>query len=242
MKAVQSTDGFVFQDSIAFPRACALLNNWTGAGASLGPPRDWGTETCLVIDSITGVGDSTMAFANVKMKMDDDWKATGEAMKRRCADCHKEPRPLPCSPTDNLGMPPWRIKYGHPKLKLLRHIVYNLTRPEKSVLLRAPLSPAAGGLGLCRDEVFTDTADPHYQQILSAISAASRRLEAEKRFDMPGFRPNRHYCREMQRYGVLPTVLAADDPIDVYATDQAYWKSFWYQPPKRNADRRLTFR
>ena len=47
---------------------------------------------------------------------------------------------------------------------------------------------------------------------------------------MPGFRPNKHYVREMQRFGILAQTLGADDDIDVYATDQAYWKSFWYQP------------
>jgi len=55
-------------------------------------------------------------------------------------------------------------------------------------------------------------------------------LAEQKRFDMPGFRPNRHYIREMQRFGFLPQTLGADEPIDVYATDRAYWQSFWYNP------------
>ena len=37
--------------------------------------------------------------------------------------------------------------------------------------------------------------------------------------------------REMKRFGILPEDLGAEDPIDVYATDQAYWRSFWYHPP-----------
>ena len=39
------------------------------------------------------------------------------------------------------------------------------------------------------------------------------------------------YVREMKRYGVLPASFDASvDPIDVYAADQAYWRSFWHQP------------
>jgi hypothetical protein len=48
---------------------------------------------------------------------------------------------------------------------------------------------------------------------------------------MPGFRPNDDYIREMQRFGALPSDLDSTAPIDVYATDQVYWKSFWYLPP-----------
>jgi len=35
----------------------------------------------------------------------------------------------------------------------------------------------------------------------------------------------------MKRYGILPETFDADkDPIDVYKTDQAYWRSLWHQP------------
>lgn len=48
---------------------------------------------------------------------------------------------------------------------------------------------------------------------------------------MDGFRPNKHYVREMRRYGILPPPQdGADETIDVYATDRAYWRSFWYVP------------
>ncbi|MFH1264113.1 MAG: hypothetical protein ABIK89_00185, partial [Planctomycetota bacterium] len=104
----------------------------------------------------------------------------------------------------------------------------NLTRPEKSILLRAPLSPQSGGLGLCEPTVFSTTDDPDYQTILAAILDAAGRHQEFKRFDMPGFRPNVYYVRMMQRYGILPGDLNPDEPIDVYATDQAYWKSFWH--------------
>jgi len=48
---------------------------------------------------------------------------------------------------------------------------------------------------------------------------------------MPGFRPNEHYIREMQRFGFLPKDLGPTDAIDAYAVDRAYWSSFRYHPP-----------
>jgi len=104
----------------------------------------------------------------------------------------------------------------------------NLTRPEKSYLLLAPLAKKAGGLGLCKEMVFENTEDPLYQQILASVRDAHNRLEEGKRFDMPGFRPNEHYLREMQRFGFLPKDLGPDDPVDCYAVDRAYWDSFVY--------------
>jgi hypothetical protein len=104
----------------------------------------------------------------------------------------------------------------------------NLTRPEKSLFVRAPLARGAGGLGLCAGEVFADATDPDYVGILSAVREAAERLEQEKRFDMPGFRPSPYYVRQMQHFGVLPEGLSRDDPIDPYAADRAYWESSWH--------------
>ncbi len=42
--------------------------------------------------------------------------------------------------------------------------------------------------------------------------------------------PSPFYIREMKRYGVLPADLdPAITPIDVYATDEAYFRTFWYR-------------
>ena len=111
-------------------------------------------------------------------------------------------------------------------------LLCNLSRPDQSLLLRAPLAPTAGGLGRCRGTVFADAADPDYREILAAIQAAAGDLNAGKRFDMPGFRPNATYLREMRRFGIV----SADDasnPPDAYAMDQAYWKSFWPAPQRK---------
>ncbi len=106
----------------------------------------------------------------------------------------------------------------------------NISRPEKSFVLRAPLAKEAGGLALCKKTVFATTDDPLYRKILASIESAHQRLTDGKRFDMPGFRPNPYYIREMQRFGFLPKDLGPDDPVDVYAVDEAYWDSFRWQP------------
>jgi hypothetical protein len=64
----------------------------------------------------------------------------------------------------------------------------NLTHPEWSQMLTAPLAEAAGGLGLCRDAqgkpIFADTADPDYGALLGALEKGHRMLERNPRVDM----------------------------------------------------------
>ena len=79
--------------------------------------------------------------------------------------------------------------------------------------------------------IFTSTSDPDYHKILVHLNAARQKLDEIKRFDMPGFKPNEHYVREMKRYGVLPAIFdLSKDPINVYETDKRYWQSMWHQP------------
>jgi hypothetical protein len=48
------------------------------------------------------------------------------------------------------------------------------------------------------------------------------------------FDPSSHYDRNMQNYGVLPKSLNAKRAqVDPYATDQAYWRSFWWRAQRR---------
>ena len=140
---------------------------------------------------------------------------------------------LPMAISDNRNVPPWDAQPGY----VPRHLIFNLTRPEKSLILLAPLSRMSGGYGLCKsnstDEgtaIFADTDDPGYQAILDLCIAGKKQLDKIKRFDMPDFRPRPAYVREMKKYGIIPENLAADARIDPYAIDRAYWQSLWYNP------------
>jgi len=161
-------------------------------------------------------------------------QAAQEALTRRCGACHTGRRALPLSVSDAQGMPPWRgMTPDDPRRQFSRHLLYNLTRPEKSPLLLAPLARAAGGYGACTKNgpaPFASAADPDYQKILAAIDEARRQLQAIKRFDMPGFRPRPEWVREMKRYGMLPADLPAAAALDVYAVERRYWESLWYRP------------
>jgi cytochrome c5 len=158
----------------------------------------------------------------------------GAILKRRCMTCHSAKMPL------GPGIPKTQTFLNVPRYCLN---LYNLTRPEKSMILLAPLAKEAGGYGWCEAKpkeggaaqparVFPNTGDADYRSILAAIQVAKTQHDEMKRFDMPGFRPTVHYVREMKRYGILPAEIDREkDPIDVYAVDRAYWRSLWYQPP-----------
>ena len=161
-------------------------------------------------------------------------QAAQDVLKRRCVQCHQGPLTLPDSPSADTGVQPWTAQYGNIGTRLSRHIVYNLTRPDQSALLLAPLARNAGGWGMARHaptggppteiaHVFASTDDPDYRVLLASIVETKKKLDKIKRFDMPGFKPRADYVREMQRYGVLPSPLDPAKPIDVYATDRAYW-------------------
>jgi hypothetical protein len=113
---------------------------------------------------------------------------------------------------------------------------FNLTDPEKSLVLTMPLN------GMIRKvkkngktvtecvKVFKDTKDPGYQAILTGVIKEKAKLDKIKRFDMPGFRPNKHYLREMKVYGILPEDFdIAKDPADPYKIDEKYWESHWHK-------------
>ena len=172
----------------------------------------------------------------------------------RCAGCHKATKESYRNVKKDAFYfqfgkqdPPQSLVEHIDDIILIRHLAYfqlgeaplyqamcNLDRPAHSIFLRAPLAKSAGGLELCGQAVFRDREDKDYLTILTRIEDASRQMHQEKRFDMPGFRPNRYYIREMQLFGILPQDLPADAPIDPYATDQAYWQTFQFVPALHN--------
>jgi hypothetical protein len=117
--------------------------------------------------------------------------------------------------------------------------VFNLTQPEKSLLLLAPLTVSDGGWGLCRESgatnssnVFASREDADYQALLALCSAGKRWLDVNKRFDMPDFKPRPDWVREMRRYGVLEADVSVRDVGDCYAIERRYWESLWHQPAR----------
>lgn len=187
-------------------------------------------------------------------------QTAGEVLGRRCDACHRGKTKLPRHPADTLGFrlhhmaygegtprfwtPPWiepyddtqrtgslewMEAYADPRIRFSRQTLYNLSRPDKSLQLLAPLARDAGGYGLC-GTVFDSEDDEDFQALLTAISEFKERLEKITRFNMPGFRPEPEYIREMQRFGILPATYRPNDPIDVYETDRKYWQSMWHEP------------
>ncbi|MDO8544998.1 MAG: hypothetical protein Q7S40_31525 [Opitutaceae bacterium] len=214
----------------ATPAQTRILRLWIESGAAYP-----GTYAALGTGMIGGYAE------NKQVETDVDWpttKAAGEVMTQRCTGCHdKAPRLLPRSLSDERGLSFWRPDPDDPRLNTSRHIVFNLSRPEKSLLLLAPLAASAGGWELCREskagapvQVFTSTDDPDYRTLHAFLAAGKERLEKIKRFDMPGFRPRPDWVREMKRYGILPVDADPAAPLDPYAVERSYWESLWYQP------------
>ncbi|MHC4996516.1 MAG: HzsA-related protein, partial [Planctomycetota bacterium] len=165
------------------------------------------------------------------------------AINHRCAPCHNKRLKLPRILADESGISFWKPSLDDPALHGSRHIVFNLTHPEQSLILLGPLAREAGGYGACYQvkpngqidrsvDVFKDTGDPYYQAILAMIQAGKDRLDRIKRFDMPGFQPRPEYLREMKRFGILPESFdPATDKVDPYELDERYWRSLWHKPP-----------
>jgi hypothetical protein len=161
-------------------------------------------------------------------------------MNQRCRTCHRQdgkapPLPLTMSEeqrrklVSELGTAPHERIVGKDDFRFSGHVLLNLSRPELSPLLLGPLPKAAGGWGTCPSQ-FSGKDDVAYRILLSAISREKKRLAHVPRFGTPEFKPNKQYVREMKRFGVLsPEFNLSRDAIDVFETDQRYWKLFWYR-------------
>jgi len=113
----------------------------------------------------------------------------------------------------------------------------NLTHPEWSLMLTAPLAEQAGGLGLCKTEdgtpyVFKDAADSDYQRMLTAICQGREELLAYPRADM------------IELYGRPPPQPATErDPLEITGvtiravSSQLVGTAKWGQPLDRGASR-----
>ncbi len=128
--------------------------------------------------------------------------------------------------------------------------MFNMTSPEKSLLLLAPLSKESGGLGLCRQkdarsklrkkapgkspdtppaDVFKSTNDPDYKALLAELRRMSGHLSERKTFPhAEKWRPVGDYIRTMKLYGVLPRDFDFNrTPLNPFGIDTAYYNIFY---------------
>ncbi len=167
------------------------------------------------------------------------WGARTDRALKRCAKCHEGRKAIPPAPDKyTFGFGGGHVRPGDPRYRFDPNILMNLTRPVKSLMLLVPLAASRGGYATGEQKgakkkghpiVFKDTADPDYRCLLDAIGTTGAYLDEIKRFDMPGFRPNEHYLREMKRYGILPADPGPGDPVDCYDADRRYWESFHHR-------------
>lgn len=207
------------------PAEILLLRTWINAGATYpGTYASLGDSGCLIPAADVEPGKSDASIRHAAHL--PTHQPAHQAVHGRCVSCHHNKdgndRRIPATPSD----------WGNGRYS--QHRLFDLTNPERSLILKAPLAKAAGGLGICDKDgksVFAATDDKHYQAILASVKASGGVLDTIKRFDMPGFVPNRQWIREMKRYGMLPVNLdPAKTPIDVYETEEKYWRSMWFKP------------
>ncbi|MCL2305143.1 MAG: polysaccharide lyase family protein [Planctomycetaceae bacterium] len=162
-------------------------------------------------------------YNNAIKRNDLGWPETvlmRDTISRRCDSCHTS--------EDKRHLARTMSEDGS---RYTRHYLFNLTNVEKSPVLTAPLSKAAGGRGICETKsgqaVFPDKEDADYQTIRAGIQRGRDYiLNESNRFSMTPFIANWPYTREMIRYGVLPDDHDPKTPIDPYETDRQYWKLF----------------
>jgi hypothetical protein len=144
------------------------------------------------------------------------------------------------------GKPVWWRPQPKPEPKAAAPGAKSLPSIADNVLMAAPDVGGEAGLDLAEkkegpdpgkpeprtvEAVFADRNDPDYVALLRMIRAAKAELDRTGSFDVPGFRPNKEYVREMKRYGILPENyedVSRGKVVDVHAIDQAYWRSFWW--------------
>ena len=224
-----------------------VIRHWIHVGAPY-----IGTYAALIQGMIgsTGYEASHVTAIDTRVLRREPVRQAQEVITRRCDKCHTGTRNLPEHPADwgqgtKLIQPQraWKIKQSDNRAvwRFLQHILYNLTNPEQSVQLLAPLSKEAGGYGSCRElvitgnegtkvtdratTVFASKEDPDYQILLAAIRDTKALHDSDPRWDTPGWKAPPEYVREMKRHGILPETFDRDrDPLDPHAVDQRYWR------------------
>ncbi len=123
--------------------------------------------------------------------------------------------------------------------RLLRGEKFDFTHPRRSLLLLAPLSKEAGGLGRCKARkdqkldgpVFASTQDPDYQALLAQIKRAGKAIGADDPHWDGDFVSLPGWYYEMRRFDVLPAEMPDQTPIDPFQVEQRYYRFFYPEYP-----------
>lgn len=217
-------DGSHYEAKLS-PQEQTLLRLWIDTGATYP-----GTYAGLGSGMIGGYAQNKLDRSDLEWP---EMKAAVQVLQNRCGSCHtkEQGNPIALSPSDEIVNPPWEpFKTNDARRRYSRQLLWNLSRPEKSTLLRAPLAKAAGGYQSCGRAVFESTHDPDYRIVLAAVERTKAQLDEIKRFDMPGFVPRPQYLREMKRFGVLTREPDPGGTFDPYLLDQAYWEMLHFKP------------
>ncbi len=228
-------------------REVEVIRHWIHCGAPY-----IGTYAALIQGMIgsTGYERSHFTAIDTRILKSDKVKRASEVINRRCGKCHVGVRNIPKHPADwgqgtKLIQPlrAWMIKKRDYRAvwRFQQHILYNLTHPEQSVQLLAPLAKNAGGYGACREiekagkrikvtekaaVVFKSKDDPDFKTLLAAIQDAKALHDSDPRWDTPGWKAPPEYIREMKRHGILPETFDREkDPLDPHEIDRRYWNA-----------------
>jgi len=121
------------------------------------------------------------------------------------------------------------FQLGHGRISMIGQIGpvhrINLTHPEFSQMLTAPLAKKAGGIQLCTAEaggpVFKDKSDPDYQAMLKALQKGHLTLLADPRVDMPEARKPKNLEKALAKVVVNNWRTRTDGWISKNATYKA---------------------
>ncbi|MDR1498650.1 MAG: hypothetical protein LBS59_09690 [Puniceicoccales bacterium] len=224
-RLLKFTDGSHHKAKLT-PREETLLRLWTETGATYP-----GTYAALGSGMVGGYSQNQLD------RQDTQWpevQTMAKVIQDTCVSCH-HPRKnmrLPLTASHEIVAPPWENFRGKDdaRRRFSRNLIYDLTVPEESTLLLAPLAKSAGGYESCGKAVLSGKDDPRYKAILAGIKRTKGHLDSVKRFDMHGFLPRPQYIRELKKYGIVPPDQKRNAPVNTYDLEQRYWESLWHKP------------
>jgi hypothetical protein len=197
--------------------------------------RLWIETGAAYLGTYAGLGSGMLGGYAVNMldRQDLEWEETKtmqKALQENCGSCHTKETQLPLSVSDEIRHT-WWVYPNDPndsRRKYSRHLFFDLTKPEQSALLLAPMAKSDGGYESCGKAVLKK-GDENYHKILAGIERAKLQLDTVKRFDMPDFQPRQEYLREMKKFGILPPEQEPATTVNCYELDHKYWQSLWYK-------------